>query len=99
MNLLGPTGVVLAIIVICTQVLVVYNFRNKVASKIAEEEIDLAEEIEIGKSTINLLLQKKFVFIEEIEIDKSTINLLLQKKFIFILSQNISKEMALICEV
>jgi len=47
MNLLGPTGVVLAIIVICTQVLVVYNFRNKVASKIAEEEIDLAEEIEI----------------------------------------------------
>ena len=54
MNLLGPTGVVLAIIVICTQVLVVYNFRNKVASKIAEEEIDLAEEIEIGISTINL---------------------------------------------
>ena len=53
MNLLGPTGVVLAIIVICTQVLVVYNFRNKVASKIAEEEIDLekAGEIEIGKST------------------------------------------------
>ena len=62
MNLLGPTGVVLAIIVICTQVLVVYNFRNKVASKIAEEEIDLAEEIEIGKSTI-YLLQKKFTFI------------------------------------
>ena len=54
MSLLGPTGVVLAIIVICTQVLVVYNFRNKVASKIAEEEIDLAEEIEIGKSTTNL---------------------------------------------
>ena len=58
MNLLGPTGVVLAIIVICTQVLVVYNFRNKVASKIAEEEIDLAEEVEIGKSTINLLMFK-----------------------------------------
>ena len=34
-NVLRPLGLVLAVLVICTQVLVVYNFRNKVASKTA----------------------------------------------------------------
>lgn len=32
-NVVRPLGLVLAALVICTQVLVVYNFRNKVASK------------------------------------------------------------------
>ena len=34
-NVLRPLGLVLTVLVICTQVLVVYNFRNKVASKTA----------------------------------------------------------------
>ena len=35
-NLLGPLGVALAFLVIATQVLVVYNYRNKLAEKANE---------------------------------------------------------------
>ena len=36
-NVLGPLGVVLAVLVIASQVLVVYNYRNKLASRNIQE--------------------------------------------------------------
>ena len=45
-NVLGPLGVVLAVLLIATQVLVVYNYRNKLASRNIQEGETAVDAIE-----------------------------------------------------